>query len=462
MEHILIVDDEPSFCDTVRDILEDAHFRVSVVNSGNEALSFVARNHESLDGILLDIKMPGMSGLDVLPQLTRAYPAIPVIMLSGAGTVETAVRAMQTGAQNFLEKPPDEERLLQTVQNAMKKRRAHADLRHATSELEALGVVAESAAMKRVLADVEQCAPSDIPVLIVGETGTGKEVIARCVHQFSRRAARKFVTVDVPSIPASMFESEVFGHTKGAFTGAMDDKNGLFHEADGGTIFLDEIGELPIEMQPKFLRVLQTHEVKKLGSVTPTRVDARVVSATNRDLIAAIRQQRMREDLYYRLRGVEIYILPLRERRDDIAPLARHFLRRSIVRHGLPERHFTESALNYLTEQRWPGNARELELFVERAAVFATTDSVDTMLLASLLESRAPAATATVQERPSYTEIDQRTRHVSDQMKREELVTALEASHWNITMAAAALGIDRSTLSKQMKRLNIAKPGEAV
>jgi DNA-binding NtrC family response regulator len=460
VEHILIVDDEPSFCETVRDILEDANYQVSIVHSGNEALAFVTRNHDTLDGVLLDIKMPGMSGLEVLPQLTRTYPSLPVIMLSGAGTVDTAVTAMQLGAQNFLEKPPDEERLLQTVQNAMKKRRTHAALGHAGTELESLGVIAESAAMKRVLADVEQCAPSEIPVLIVGETGVGKEVIARCVHQFSKRAAKKFVTVDVPSIPASMFESEVFGHTKGAFTGAIDDKNGLFHEADGGTIFLDEIGELSMEMQPKFLRVLQAHEVKKLGSVNSVHVDARVVSATNRDLISAIRQQRMREDLYYRLRGVEIYILPLRERREDIGPLATYFLKKSVVRHGLTARGFTDSALSFLSEQRWSGNARELELFVERSAVFATTEYVDTMLLATLLESRTPIATAATDDRPSYTQIDERTRHVGDQMKREELVSALVTNRWNITMAAAALGIDRSTLSKQMKRLNISKPGE--
>lgn len=460
MEHILIIDDEVSFCETVQDILEDAQYRVSMVHSGNEGLSFVERNADTIDVILLDIRMPGMSGLDVLPMLTRLHPRIPVIMLSGVGNVETAVQAMQRGATNFLEKPPDEERLLQTVQNALKKRRVHTLLGRETTELEAAGIIAESAAMKRVLADVETCAGTDIPVLIVGETGVGKEVIARTVHNWSKRASKKLVTVDIPSIPATMFESEVFGHTKGAYTGATEDKSGLFHEANGGTIFLDEIGELPIEMQPKFLRVLQTHEVKKLGSVTSEKIDARVVSATNRDLVGAIREHRMREDLYYRLRGVEIYILPLRERREDIPALAKYFLRKATVRHGIPERGFTESALNFLAEQRWPGNARELELFVDRAAVFSRTDFLDAMLLASLAESRTPAQHTQHPDHDSYHEISTRTRHMSEHMKREELMSVLKSNRWNITLAAAELGIDRSTLSKQMKRLSIAKPEE--
>ncbi|HZV12869.1 MAG TPA: sigma-54 dependent transcriptional regulator, partial [Candidatus Kapabacteria bacterium] len=347
---------------------------------------------------------------------------------------------------------------LQTVENALKKRGVHRSLGHAGRDLEKMGIIAESAAMKEVLTNVELCAASDIPVLITGETGVGKEVIAHSVHQFSKRAAKKFVVIDVPSIPATMFESEVFGHTKGAFTGATEDKNGLYHEAQGGTIFLDEIGELPIDMQPKFLRVLQTKEVKKLGSLTFEHIDARVVSATNRDLLNAIREHKMREDLYYRLRGVEIYIPPLRERREDIPALAKYFLKRAIVRHGLSERMFTESACSYMAEQPWHGNARELELFVDRAAVFAVTDLIDVTSLAKLAGTRNGASSEYTHQPESYTDLKHRSQSVSEQIQRDELMAVLQKNRWNITIAAAELGVDRSTLSKQMKRLNIAKP----
>jgi len=459
VKHILVVDDEESFCDTLRDILEEAQYRVSIAHAAVDALAFVEQNHEALDVILLDIRMPGMSGLDLLPQLAHRFPEIPVIMLTGIGTVDTAVKSMQLGAQNFLEKPPDEERLLQTIDNALKKRGAHRTLTRAGFNLEQMGIIAESAAMKEVLANVETCAASDIPVLITGETGVGKEIIAHSVHQFSKRALKKFIAIDVPNIPATMFESEVFGHAKGAFTGATEEKNGLYHEAHGGTIFLDEIGELPLEMQPKFLRVLQTKEVKKLGSVHFEQIDARVVSATNRDLLTAIREHKMREDLYYRLRGVEIYIPPLRDRREDIPALAKHFLKKAIIRHGLPERIFTDSGLAYLTELSWHGNARELELFVDRAAVFATDDMMDaTMLAVQGGAGHGGNASAFTRHAETYTDIAKRTRIASDQVKREELVAILQKCHWNITLASAELGIDRTTLSKQMRRLNIAKP----
>ena len=458
MAHILVVDDEISFCETLRDILEDAQYKVSLVNSGLEALSFAEANHDSIDAILLDINMPGMSGLDVLPSLTHRYPEIPVIMLTGIGTVETAVKCMQMGAQNFLEKPPDEERLLQTISNALQKRVAHHSLKIAGHDLSQLGLIAESKAMKEVMLNVSLCAASDIPVLITGETGVGKEVVAHSVHQLSKRAANKFVVIDIPSIPATMFESEVFGHTRGAFTGATEDKNGLYHEAQGGTIFLDEIGELPLEIQSKLLRVLQEKTVKKLGSLKVEKVDARVVSATNRDLAVGIREQRMREDLYYRLRGVEIYIPPLRERREDIPALAQYFLKKSIIRHGLPERVLSDSASQFLSELPWHGNARELELFMDRAGVFIQDPIIDAMMLSTLRSGRGSAQRPQSHVPGSYSEINQHTRIASEQLKREELVSVLQNNRWNITVTAAELGIDRTTLSKQMKRLNITKP----
>jgi len=458
MEHILVVDDEASFCETLRDILQEAQYKVSYVQSGHDALTFAEKHHADIDLILLDIRMPGISGLDVLPQITNHYPEIPVIMLTGIGTVDTAVKAMQLGAQNFLEKPPDEERLLQTISNALKKRTVHRSLTLAGHDLAQLGVIAESRAMKEVMINVSLCASSDIPVLITGESGVGKEVVAHSIHQLSKRASHKYVVIDVPSIPSTLFESELFGHTRGAFTGATGEKNGLYQEALGGTIFFDEIGELPLEIQPKLLRVLQEKTVKKLGSVKVEHVDARVVSATNRDLTTAIREQRIREDLYYRLRGAEIYIPPLRERREDIPALAQYFFKKAFIRHGLPERRLSESALHYLAELPWHGNARELELFMDRAGVFLPEDTIDAVMLASLHGGRSGSQAPRTPFPEKYSDINLHSRVASEQLKREELLTFLQKNKWNITVSAAELGIDRTTLSKQMKRLNIVKP----
>jgi DNA-binding NtrC family response regulator len=451
---ILVVDDEVDFCETLRDVLEDANYAVCTVHTGQDALAEVALRKGDIGAILLDIRMPGMSGMEVLPRLTKEYPRIPVVMLTGVGTVDLAVQAMQLGAQNFLEKPPDEERLLLAVGNAIKKRGMQRTHEVEVARFAEAGVVGTSEATLKILDEVALCAPTDISVLITGETGVGKDVIARAVHRLSKRAKRPFVTADIPSIPSQMFESELFGHTRGAFTGAIDDKPGLFHAAHTGTLFLDEIGELPFEMQPKFLRVLQDKMVKKLHATRSDEVDVRIISATNRDLARSVQQRAFREDLYYRLRGVEIYIPPLRERIDDIPVLAQHFIEKACSRHGLEGRRLSDSALDFLTNQTWPGNVRELELFIERAAVFAPSEVLDASYLASAVGGRRPSPSGP----RSYDEIDEQAHHLTELFKREELITVLQKNHWNITIAAAELHIDRSTLSKQMKRLNIVKP----
>jgi DNA-binding NtrC family response regulator len=291
-------------------------------------------------------------------------------------------------------------------------------------------------------------------VLITGETGVGKDLLARAIHQLSQRAARPFVAIDVPNIPSTMFESELFGHTRGAFTGATDPKQGLVQSANGGTVFLDEIGEFPVELQSKFLHVLDSQTVRRLGSVTSEEVDVRVISATNRNLLDMVRERTFREDLFYRLRGIELHVPPLRERREDIAPLAIHFLEDFVERNGLAPKRLSESATALLERQRWSGNIRELRRAMEAVAVMSPSTTIEHTDVARVLERSANDAGADISIVRDYNDVQALAR----QTKKEELIRVLDRNGWNITKAATELDIDRSTLSKQMKSLGIDKP----
>lgn len=451
---ILMIDDDRSFLDTIAELLGRAGYTIIRAQNAEEGLDLLNRTDPTPDLVLLDIRMPGMSGQEALEHIVRHYPSLPVIMLTGENAVELIVRAMKAGATNYIYKGAGGYELLTAVSTALEQSRRTRTGTVSTNGFRHLGIIGNSAALSRLLHEAEMCANSMISVLITGETGVGKDLLARAIHALSPRKSKPFVVVDVPNIQATMFESELFGHMRGAFTGATDNKPGLVQTADEGTLFLDEIGEFPIELQSKFLRVLDSGTVRKLGSVSTENIDLRVVSATNRNLLDAVHDRLFREDLLYRLRGIEIHVPPLRERREDIAPLASHFLEDFCRKNNLGMKHFSPSALDLLERQRWPGNIRELRRTVEAISVMTPGELIEHTDVARVLERNDPLRPADITVVHDYNDVQMLAR----QTKKEELIKILDRNDWNITRAAAELDIDRSTLSKQMKMLGIAKP----
>lgn len=449
---ILLIDDDRSFLDTVAELLRRSNFTVMTAEGGARGLETLGIEAPGIALVLLDMRMPGMDGLEVLERIVRFHPSIPVIMLTGENSIDLVVRAMKAGATNYIYKGSSPYELLTAVrpviERSMRERATVGD------QTEHYGIIGRSQAVQRLLSDAEMCATSMISVLVTGETGVGKDLLARAIHMMSTRKAKPFVVLDVPNIPATMFESELFGHTKGAFTGAADAKAGMVQAADGGTLFLDEIGEFPIELQAKFLRVLDSQTVRKLGSVTADNVDIRIVSATNRNLLEAVRAREFREDLLYRLRGIELHIPPLRERKEDIGYLGTHFLQEFSSKNNLPLKRLSTAATDLLERQRWPGNIRELRRTIEAAAVMSPGELIDHTDLARVLERADPFSPTEVTVVQDYNDVQM----LAKQTKKDELVKILDRNDWNITRAAAELDIDRSTLSKQMKNLGINKP----
>lgn len=452
---ILLTDDDKNFLDAVAELLSRAGHSVLTASSGEEALGTLAQNGPNIDLALLDIRMPGMDGLETLGKITEHHPSIPVIMLTGEDAIDLVVRAMKSGAANYIPKSSGGSELLAAVETVLEERRQNGQVNDEAMEFEQFGIIGSSPALKRVLHDAANCARSIISVLITGETGVGKDLLAHAVHALSPRSSENYIPLDVPNIPASMFESELFGHTKGAFTGATENKQGMMQAAHKGTLFLDEIGEFPIELQAKFLRVLDTGTVRKLGSVKSEDVDVRIVSATNRDLLDDVRERKFREDLFYRIRGVEIHLPPLRERREDVRPLAIHFLQEFVGRNNLGPKRLHDSAIDFLSRQPWPGNIRELRRTIEAVSILTSSEQIEHTDIARVMErSEQSPVTSSAQVARDYADVEEMAR----QTKKAELMKVLERNNWNITKAAAELDIDRSTLSKQMKSLGIKKP----
>ncbi len=451
---ILMIDDDRSFLDTIAELLGRAGYTVIRAQSAEEGLGILGKGEPTPDLVLLDIKMPGMTGEQALEHIVKRHPALPVIMLTGENAVDLIVRAMKTGATNYIYKGAGGYELLTAVSTALDQSRRHRPSSTDADRFRQLGIVGTSPALSKLLNEVEMCANSMISVLITGETGVGKDLLARAIHTMSPRKAKPFVVVDVPNIQATMFESELFGHMRGAFTGATDNKPGLVQTADGGTLFLDEIGEFPIELQAKFLRVLDSGTVRKLGSVSVENIDVRVVSATNRNLLDAVHDRMFREDLLYRLRGIEIHVPPLRERREDIGSLAIYFLEDFCRKNNMPPKRLSQSAIDLLERQRWPGNIRELRRTIEATTVMTQGELIEHTDVARVIERNDPLRPSDVTVVHDYNDVQMLAR----QTKKEELIKILDRNDWNITRAAAELDIDRSTLSKQMKMLGIAKP----
>jgi len=437
---LLVVDDEPNVRRAIRQFFEDQGHAVAEAGSVREARE--ALRAEPPDLVLLDVRMPGEDGLSLLREVAAGPEAPLVVMMSGHATVELAVQATRMGAHDFLEKPPDPERWSLAVRNSLevlRLRRENARLRGAPAPEALLG---DSPAMQELRAAIHKAGPTLGRVLIQGENGTGKELVALALHALSPRAGGPFIKLNCAALPRDLVESELFGHEKGAFTGAAVAKPGRLELAQGGTLFLDEVGDLSAEAQAKFLRVLETGEYERVGGVKPLRSDARVLSATNKDLPALVKKGEFREDLYFRLHVVPLRVPPLRERPGDAALLARHYLDLFAAQHDRPRRDLTPEAVEALEHHRWPGNVRELKNLMERLVILAEPGPVS----AAEVERALPP-----EELPAGSDL----RAVLDGAERAEVQRALAAAGWNVSEAADALGIDRASLHRKIRKYGL-------
>ena len=452
MPSILIVDDEPGVRSSLSGVLRDEGFDVEAAASGEECLERAARS--AFDVVVLDVWLPGIDGLVTLQRLRERKVDAQVVMISGHGNIESAVRAIKMGAFDFVEKPLSLEKTVLVVRNAMRQRDLEAENRVLRARVDRQHVmVGESFAMRQLRDQVEMAAPTNGRVLIYGENGTGKELVARTVHQLSRRRNSPFVEVNCAAIPEELIESELFGHMKGAFTGAVAEKPGRFEQANTGTIFLDEIGDMSLKTQAKVLRVLQEQVMERVGGTQSIRVDVRVLAATNKELAAEIREGRFREDLYFRLNVIPIFVPPLRERQDDIPLLADHFMALMAAEYGRRPKRMASEAVARLQHYAWPGNVRELRNVIERLMIMVPGDTITAQDLAFLGHDgmRQP----TMPEGDSLPLADARER-----FERDYILQALAAQHGNISRTAEVLGVERSNLYKKMKAFGIAPTRE--
>ncbi len=455
MADVLIVDDEEGVRRALRQLLEYDGHDVREAGTGGEGLTAIQRATPDL--VFLDVKMPRVDGLEILPRIHDIDPAVPVVMISGHGTIETAVEATRKGAWDFLEKPLDTDRVLLTLRNALERRGLERENERLRTEVEARHeIVGESPAIRAVMDRVEKVAPTDARVLIMGENGTGKELVARALHRLSPRASGPFVEVNCAAIPSELIESELFGHIKGSFTGAVADRAGKFEQADGGTLFLDEIGDMSAAAQSKVLRALQEGVVNRVGGSSAIRVDVRVVAATNKDLEAEIEEGRFREDLYFRLNVVPIHLPPLRERPGDIPLLVRHFAERASEQQRLPARAFSPAALERLAELPWPGNVRELRNTVERLMILGTSDEIgeeDVRHLGGAGREQVLGAYGLL-EAESFADFKARA-------ERAYILSRLRANDWNVSETARSIDMPRSNLYKKIEKYGIVREDPA-
>ncbi len=449
-EHILIVDDEPAIRSTLRDVLEDEGYRVSTVGGGADALRFFA--DELPEVTFLDIWMGRMDGLETLAEIKRARPEAVVVMISGHGTIETAVKATRLGAYDFVEKPLSLEKILITVSRALD----HARLERENAALRAsleqgAEIVGESAAIRALREQISTAAPTTGRVLIHGENGSGKELVARAIHVQSTRRERSFVEVNCAAIPEELIESELFGHEKGAFTGALARRRGKFELADGGTLFLDEIGDMSLKTQAKVLRSLEEQAFERVGGKDTLRVDVRVIAASNRDLPALIREGQFREDLYYRLNVIPIEVPALRTRKDDIPAHVSQFIAQFCAENGKRTKTLSSEALGYFLAYDWPGNVRELRNMVERLVIMAPGDVITAEDLPAPLRPKEAAP-------PAGEARDRSLKDARDNFERAYILAELRVHDWNVTRTAERLGIERSHLYRKLKAYNINPP----
>jgi DNA-binding NtrC family response regulator len=445
-ETILIVDDEPLNLDLLEQELAELGYAVEKAGSGKAALEALVATPADL--VLVDYQMPGMNGIEALGAIKKNYPALPVIIITAYGTIERAVEAIKCGADDFITKPFDPDHLAVVVRKALEQARLKAEVEALTRELAGRYhlITGKSEPMLRAVADARKAAAGKTTVLLLGESGTGKEIFARAIHAWSERASRPFVAINCVGLGKDLLESELFGHERGAFTGAHQTKKGKIETADGGTVFLDEVGDISPELQTKLLRFLQEREFERVGGTQPIRVDIKIVAATNKNLEEAVKRSAFREDLYHRLNVIAITLPPLRERKEDIAPLAKFFLRRFAAETKKSFSSFSTEALEQMRAYAWPGNVRELANVIERGVVLGDGpefgfDHLPTRLIDAGVAAPAEAAQSFHQAINSH--------------RRALIVEALARTQGNRAAAAKALGLHRTHLMKLIKTLGI-------
>jgi two-component system nitrogen regulation response regulator NtrX len=450
---VLVIDDETGIREAIRMTLEYEGYKIDEARSGQEGLDKAAK--VPYDAILLDIKMPVLDGIEVLENLKEQRISSPVVMVSGHGDVHTAVECTKRGAFDFLEKPLNRDKLLLTVRNAVRQRSLEEENTELKEKKEKeYQLVGKSQLMGDLKSQVERAAPTKATVLITGESGTGKELVAREIHRRSARSNQPFIQVNCAAIPNELIESELFGHKKGSFTGAIRDQIGKFVAADEGTIFLDEIGDMSLSAQAKVLRVLQEGEVEPVGSATVVKVDVRVIAATNKNLEEEIRNGRFREDLYYRLNVIPIRTPPLRERRDDIAELAEHFARLFSEEHNYHPKTFTPSALKALSDAPWRGNVRELRNMIERLVIMVPAESIDVTDLPAEFFRTSTDIISTAMRLTKLQEF-------KDEAEKAFIIAKLREHGWNVSKTAEAIDTPRSNLYKKIEQYNIKREAGA-
>jgi two-component system nitrogen regulation response regulator NtrX len=453
MARILVVDDEEGIRRVLHQLFEYEDHEVRSAGGGAEAISIYQEFHP--DVTFLDVKMARMDGLEALTRIREHDPAAVVVMISGHGTIDTAVEATRRGAYDFLEKPLDTDRLLLVLRNALQQQGLAQENARLRGEIESRHqIVGRSFALRQVLDRVEKVAPTDARVLVTGENGTGKELVARAIHRLSPRADKAFIELNCAAIPSELIESELFGHMKGSFTGAHEDRAGKFELADGGTLFLDEIGDMSLQAQAKVLRALQEGIVTRVGGAKPISVDVRVLAATNKDLEEEIKNGRFREDLYYRLNVIPLHVPPLRERREDIPMLVRHFVEANAREASMRPRAFTDEALERMQRMDWPGNVRELRNTVERLLILSggstvAADDVDLLVGGKM---KGGGLSGDLLGCTTFAEF-------KEAAERAFILQKLRENDWNVSETARILDMPRSNLYKKIERYELVREG---
>ncbi len=443
---ILIVDDDHSFCEILRNTLEYEDYIIGTANDGKTAIAKLSE--KPYDIVLLDLNLPDMLGIKVLQNARKMEPPVQAVMISGEGTIHTAVEATKKGAYDFLEKPVDTDRLLLTVKNALDRGRLEMEKEQLLDRVKQhYMMIGTSSKMNEIHDLIQKAGATNSKVLIEGENGTGKELVARAIHHESSRAGQSFIAVNCAAIPETLIESELFGHKKGAFTGAIADKPGRFQMADGGTLFLDEIGDMSIMTQAKVLRALEENVMEMVGSGESISVDVRVIAATNKDLQKEMQNGNFREDLFFRLNVLNIKVPPLRERKEDIPLLVEHYVQFFCAEHGIKMKKITPKAMQHLTRHSWPGNVRELKNFIEKLVILITPSEILSEHINSILEDHTTS-------KPVVAE-DLSLKEARESFERDYIQQKLAACDWNVTKAAKALGVPRTYLYKKMHMLGI-------
>ena len=448
---ILVIDDEAGIRDSMRRTLEYQGYQFIGASSGQEGIALIERDPPDL--VFLDIKMPGMDGLDVLDRIKAAHPELPVVMVSGHGTAQTGYDASRRGASGFIEKPFSEPVLLERIEKELNLSRTQDENRSYKREIDAkYQMVGNSGALRKVEEAIRKAAPTHATVLLQGESGVGKELVARTIHRFSPRSRERFVQVNCAAIPEDLIESELFGHEKGSFTGATERQVGKFEQADRGTIFLDEVGDMSLKTQAKVLRVLQEGEVERLGSAKTVNVEVRVIAATNKNLEAEIEKGNFREDLYFRLAVIPIYVPPLRERAEDIPLLVKHFLNQLGRENNRRPKQMTPPAMDMMKRYRWRGNIRELRNTIERVIIMTEGEVIDVADLPDVVKADRstprPAAPGAPAPSSGATSDAGTLREFKESAERAWLVEKLRENSWNISKTAEVIGTPRSNLYK--------------